>query len=296
MTPARVRPVSVVFGPGRLGRALVVALERSGYPVLGIVPRKRPVRSGSRKWRAVSMEVAAQRASLLLLAVPDQAIEVVAGELAAIPVDWSQRVVLHHAGALGPAPLAALKRRGAATGVLHPLQCFGDSRAAASMFAGSRTRIEGDPTAIRVSRRLARDLGMRPLPLPPRMTAAQRQAYHAAASMASNDVVAIVGAATALFERCGLDRRTALEALMPLVGGTLAQIGSEGLGAAITGPGVRGDLETIGHHLSRLRRFDPDAAEAHLHLTLSLVRLARSEGIPIPRGLTQAIRALDRAR
>jgi predicted short-subunit dehydrogenase-like oxidoreductase (DUF2520 family) len=112
--------------------------------------------------------------------------------------------------------------------------------------------------------------------------------------MVSNDLVALLGSATALVKRCGLDRKTALDALMPLVRGTLAQVDREGLGAAVTGPGVRGDLETIRHHLSRLRRCDPDAAEAHRHLTLSLLRLARAEGIPVPRGLSHALRALDR--
>jgi len=293
----RARPDVAVIGAGKLASALVPALDDAGFPVVSIAARSPASgRSIARRTRAARVTRSASRAAaaaeVLLLAVPDREIEPVANALAADPaLEWQGRTVLHHAGALGPEPLSTLGRAGASIGVLHPLQCLGESARGRESLPGSAARIEGDPAACRLARRLARALDLVPLALPERLTASQRAAYHAAGSLVSNDLLALVAVGAELLESIGLDRQAALEALIPLALGTLDQT-RDGLAGALTGPAVRGDVETLRAHLRRLGRHSASAAEIHRLLSLRLVDLAREEGRPTPPGTAARIRRL----
>ena len=98
----------------------------------------------------------------------------------------------HTSGATGLDALAPLAAAGASTFSLHPLQTVPD---AATEFTGSPCAISAsDPEAMRIARALAEALGMRPFEI----AEVDRAAYHAAACMASNFLVALEEAAADL--------------------------------------------------------------------------------------------------
>jgi predicted short-subunit dehydrogenase-like oxidoreductase (DUF2520 family) len=223
----------------------------------------------------------------VLLAVPDREIAPTARRLAALrSVDWSRRVVLHHAGARGPGELDALAASGAAVGLLHPFQCLGGPRQAAQVLPGSRARIEGDAPARRAAASLARALGLRPLAFDRPLADRDRTAYHAAASLMSNDLLALLAIATDLLASAGIARRAAVDALIALARGTLTQIQAEGPAGALTGPVSRGDVSTLEAHL---RRLGP-GGDGRIHRLLS-ARLAR---LALEHGERRAARSLRR--
>lgn len=297
MTARATRPRTAFVGAGRLTRSLLPLVASAGYPVTAVsAPRIAAARAAARGLRGVRATtdpaVAADGARLVLLAVPDRALaEVAAGLARTAPGGWPGRVVLHHAGALGPEPLRALARRGASTGVFHPLQCLADPRLAGRVLPGSRVRIEGDPAATRMARRLAVDLELVPLPLV-RLGASGRTAYHAAASLLSNDLLALLSYGVELLASAGLARRDAERALGALARGTLTQAERRGLGAALTGPVVRGDDTTLAAHLTRLAREGGEAAELHRLLSLRLLELAREQKRPLSPEAEAALREL----
>lgn len=279
---SRARPTVAFIGAGGLARALARSLSRAGYPVVGIFARSpRAARRDAvlRRFRlARDPADAVANAKLVLLAVPDRAVETVARELArTVPTGWKRRVVLHHAGALGIAPLRALAERGAAVGLLHPLQAFSVPSTAGRRLRGSRARIDGDATATRMARRIAKDLGLVELEFARPLRSAERAAYHAAASIASNDLLALLSLATRALRAAGTARHDALRALLPLVRGTLDQAEATGLERALTGPVVRGDAATVRSQISRLARLSGEAAEVHRLLSREILRLRRSD-------------------
>jgi predicted short-subunit dehydrogenase-like oxidoreductase (DUF2520 family) len=216
---------------------------------------------------------------LILLAVPDREIEPTARRLALTKgLDWSGKVVLHHAGSLGLGVLGPLERAGAAVGLLHPMQALARPDIAREVLPGSRARIEGSPAATVVARRLAKDLGLLPLSFPRPLDERGRVAYHAAASLASNDLVALMALAADVLETTGLDRQEALDGLVRLATGTLAQAAAGGLGDSLTGPVVRGDAETVADHLRELERGSGPQAQVHRLLSARLLNLAEDEG------------------
>ncbi len=290
-----------MVGAGRLARAILPALVAAGYPVVAVAARslasaRRAARVAPGAFATRDPSRAAAAARLVLLAVPDREIAAVASRLARdLSEGWRGRAVLHHAGALGTAPLRPLARRGAAVGVLHPLQVLGRPETASRLLPGSFARIEGDRKGGAAALRLAKDLGLEPLALRRRLSDRDRAAYHAAASAASNDVVALLSIGVELLVAAGARREPAIRALAALLRGAAAHAEAGGIGAALTGPVVRGDAATVATQVARLSRLRPEAAEAHRLLSLWLVRLARTEGL-LQRGDAAALRRLLRTR
>jgi len=280
----RERPGVALVGAGRLARAFIPALRAARYPILTIADTtiaaaRRACRLAPGSAPKRDAESAVPPADLILFAVPDSAIAPLASRLAEnADLDLRGKIVLHHAGALGPQELQPLSRRGAAVGLLHPLQSLGDSPLAATLLRGSRARIEGEPKARAAARRLALDLGMVPLRLNAALSAEQRTIYHAAAALLSNDLIALLGIGSGLLQALGLSSRAAIEALAPLASGSLLQAQRNGLGASLTGPVPRGDVDTLEAHLRSLRRRSKGAERIHRLLSQELLLLAEREG------------------
>ena len=287
MSRAR-RPAITLIGTGRLARALGPLLVECGYSVVAVVGRRSSAaRSVARSIPGASASISPQRsvsrADLILLAVPDREIEPLARRLARMKnLDWSKKVVLHHAGSLGLEVLRPLGEAGAAVGLLHPLQALGQPGVAREVLSGSRARIEGDATATAAAERMARDLGLVALSFPRSLDERGRRAYHAAASLASNDLVALIALAADVLETTGLDRDEAVDALVRLASGTLAQTTDGDLAGGLTGPVVRGDSKTVADHLRVLEHKSASHAQIHRLLSARLLALAEDRGWRIP--------------
>src|SRR5262249_53488555 len=114
---------------------------------------------------------------------------------------------------------------------LHPLMTV---TAAGARFEGAGAAIAGSSArALGVARELALALGMRPF----EVAEEDRTAYHAAASIASNFLVTLEGAAERLAAAAGVDRSL----LVPLVQATVDNWAALGAERALTGPVARGD-------------------------------------------------------
>jgi len=233
-------PLAVV-GPGRVGRSIARAVAGAGVHVS---------LSGRRDALA-----ACEQARTALLCVPDTSIEEACETIsAAVP---PLRYVGHTSGATDLAALGPAARRGARTFSIHPLQTIPDGNAT---LAGAPCAVSGaDAEARSVATAIAARVGMRPFPLPEE----RRAAYHAAASIACNYLVALEETAVELLERAGIE--DARELLAPLVLRTTANWAERG-GEALTGPIARGDEETVERHLEAIRETAPELLAVYLAL------------------------------
>jgi predicted short-subunit dehydrogenase-like oxidoreductase (DUF2520 family) len=109
--------------------------------------------------------------------------------------------------------------------------------------------------------------------------------YHAAASMASNHVVALLAAASEALAGAGLRPDDTLPALLPLVSGTLENLtraaatsGAGAPAAALTGPIARGDVHTVERHLQALAARAPALLELYKTLGRKTLAVARAKG------------------
>lgn len=198
-----------VVGAGRMGHALVAAVP--GW--LGPFGRGF---DGSLPDGAI--------ADVVVLAVPDGEIARAAAAIQPGPL------VGHTAGALGLDVLVPHERF-----AVHPLMTVprtgADLRGAGAAVAGST------PRACALAFEMARLLGMEPFEI----ADADRAAYHASASIASNFLVTLEDAAATLLATTGADRQL----LVPLVRAALEHWAAHGGPAALTGPIARGDEATV---------------------------------------------------
>lgn len=235
-----------VIGAGRAGVGLAVALTHAGHEVQLHGRRGKHVPPPlSLTWGGAPPWVGT--VEIILLAVRDDAIADAAAELAATDLVRPAHVVLHLSGILDESPLAALRATGAALGCWHPLQAIAQPQDAPERLRGALAALTGDPAAVARAEALAQDLGMRPVVL----AGAAKRPYHAAAAIASNYLVVLAAMAERLMTEAGVDPVAARHGIATLMGGTLANVRVAG-GAALTGPIVRGDVETVRAHLAVL--------------------------------------------
>jgi len=176
---------------------------------------------------------AASGVDLLVIATPDDQVARVAAQVA--PVDGT--VVLHLSGSLGLDVLAPHQRRGS----VHPLVPLPTPEVGADRLAsGISFAVAGDPLAGRV----ARALGGRPLAVDDE----RRASYHAAASIAANHLVALIGQVERVAASAGLP----LDAFAGLMRAATDDALSLGPRAALTGPAARGDWDTVDRHRQAL--------------------------------------------
>jgi predicted short-subunit dehydrogenase-like oxidoreductase (DUF2520 family) len=237
------RRVSLV-GPGRAGTAITLALTRRGYTVSAVAGRTAGAPStsaASARFDAPAVEVATAGgdAGLVIIATPDAAISDAAVALA--PSLRPGALVVHLSGARGLDVLDPLVqcRADVAVGALHPLQTLpSDAERAVAGLTGAWAAVDGSERVVD----LATDLGLHPFRV------ADRGRYHAAASVASNHVVALLGQLDRLAASAGVP----LEAFLPLVQASLDHAAALGPADALTGPVARGDVDTVRSHLDAL--------------------------------------------
>jgi len=212
----------VVVGAGRMGSALATALRDAGLEqVTG------PLARGER---------CPHDADCVLLCVPDAEIGHAARDVTRGPL------VGHVSGATTLAPLAPHESFS-----MHPLMTVPAAfEGAGAAVAGSSDR------ALAMATALAERLGMRPFEIDDE----DRAAYHAAASIASNYLVALEDAAERLLATTGASR----ELLVPLVRATVENWARDGA-AALTGPIARGDDETVARQRAAIEERLPELLE-----------------------------------
>jgi predicted short-subunit dehydrogenase-like oxidoreductase (DUF2520 family) len=233
--PAGVAPMPslALVGRGRVGGALERAARAAGVQV-----------AAAGRDEAAGAVAAAEA---LLLCVPDDAIEEACEALS--PLGARLRLVGHTSGATPLSALRAAAARGASTFSIHPLQTVPD---AVADLTGAPCAVAGaDAAAVRFAWELAERLGMAPFEVPEE----RRAAYHAAASMASNYLVALEESAVALLGEAGIEGGR--ELLSPLVLRTAANWAERG-GEALTGPIARGDAATVERHRAALDELAPE--------------------------------------
>lgn len=228
-------------GPALEGRLAVVGVGRAGGSIAAAA------RAAGLDVETRSRNLDPAGASIVLLCVPDAAIRGACES--AVPGLDPGTFVGHVSGATGLHALCAAAEAGCETFSLHPLQTI----------PTPQTDLAGAPCAVSAStsageslaRALAERLGMLPFAVPED----GRAAYHAAAAIASNFLIALEESAAQMMKAAGVENPR--EVLAPLVLRTAANWADDGA-AALTGPIARGDEETVAIHLEALAARAPE--------------------------------------
>jgi predicted short-subunit dehydrogenase-like oxidoreductase (DUF2520 family) len=275
----KAKPTIAIVGCGKVGSAIGKLLGDAGYPISGVATsnletaRTAAQLTGSLDHSDAPSKIAL-KGEIVFITTPDELIESVCVEISEQGGFQRDAVVLHCCGALSSEILAPARICGAKVATMHPLQSFASVEQALSLMPGSFCAVEGDEKALSVVRKIVADLGGVVMEI----AAEKKVLYHTAAVVASNYLVTLIHLALELDGAAGLDEETSLNALFPLIQGTLDNIKKQGVTDALTGPIVRGDVATVSAHLEGMKKDTPGLVSLYRCLGLHTVRIAESKG------------------
>ena len=281
-----------VVGTGRVGAVLAAALREAGHHIVAVAGESDASRTRVetllpgvpvRKPSAV-----ARAADILLLTVPDDALSNVAAMLSASGAIQPDQLVVHTSGRHGTDVLLPAQDRGARIAALHPAMTFTGTdvdlgRLPATMFGctgGEDVREEVEA--------LVGDLRGRPVWVEER----QRVLYHAALAHGANHLVTLVNQATDLLRAAGVADPAALA--RPLLEAALDNALSYG-DAALTGPIVRGDVQTVRAHLRTLAGASLETMESYVAMGRATANHAVLDGRLQPQRAAAVVETLNDA-
>lgn len=228
-----------IIGRGRAGLSMRGALARAGWAVEAVAGR------------GDHLEAAAEGVDVVVVATPDGTVGEVARAIRPVP----STVLVHLSGSQGLDALAPHPRRGA----VHPLVPLPTPEIGIERLRGGGTfAVAGD----QVAWALVGALGGRAV----EVADVDRARYHAAACIAANHVVALLGQVERVAGEVGLD----LDAFLGLARAAVDDVARLGPERALTGPAARGDWSTLDGHLNALPPAERDAYSAGVSLALRL--------------------------
>jgi predicted short-subunit dehydrogenase-like oxidoreductase (DUF2520 family) len=262
-------------GAGMVGKSLALALSRAGYPVVAASSRTHAsaeaLASLVRGCEALRThhEVAAGT-DIVIISSPDDAIGPVASDIA-----WrTGQAAVHCSGAASLDVLEPARRLGGLPGAFHPLQTFSTVESAVQSLPQSTIAIEGEGDIRAYLEEMALALGCNPIFLRPE----DKPLYHASVVMMGGLLTGLAGAVAELWGNFGIDRRDALQSLVPMIQGNANTLRSAGMPQSIAGPYVRGDVGTIRKHLDAIGSTSPHMLPAYCHMALVGLPFAFEKG------------------
>jgi predicted short-subunit dehydrogenase-like oxidoreductase (DUF2520 family) len=281
-----------VVGAGRVGAVLAAALRGAGHEIVAVAGESDASRLriqtllpdvDARKPSAVARE-----ADILFLTVPDDVLGNVVAMLSAAGAIHAGQYVVHTSGRHGTGVLGPAAERGAHVAAMHPAMTFTGTGLDLPRVPGCVFGCTGDDGVRPVVEGLVCDLRARAV----WVRDEQRVLYHAALAHGANHLVTLVGQATRLLAATGVENPSAL--LRPLLQASLDNTLAYG-DAALTGPIVRGDLETVREHLRTLADSSPDALESYVVMGRATANVAVLDGRLPPRRAAAIVEALNDA-
>jgi predicted short-subunit dehydrogenase-like oxidoreductase (DUF2520 family) len=269
-----------VVGAGRVGAVLSAALRAAGHEVVAAageseasLARVAALLPGV----PVAKPTAVSRScDLLLLTVPDDMLQNVISMLAASGVVREGQYVAHTSGRHGLSVLKPAADLGAHVLALHPAMTFTGTALDLPRVPGCSFGVtaEGD-APVAMAQDLVADLGGQLVWVPED----KRTLYHAGLAHGANHLVTLVSQAMGLLRESGATDPAAT--LRPLLTAALDNALTMD-SAALTGPIVRGDVETVRAHLDAIVRTQPGTLESYVAIARATANTAVMDGRLLP--------------
>jgi predicted short-subunit dehydrogenase-like oxidoreductase (DUF2520 family) len=260
-----------VIGSGRVGAVLGAALFRAGHRVIAVSAVSDASRSRAETLLPQAEIVAPPEvcavSDLVLMTVPDDQLPALTEGLATIGAWRTGQLVAHASGRFGTSVLEPAQKRGAIPLALHPVMTFTGTSLDVDRLVGASFGVTAATGFLPVADALVLEMEAEPV----HIAEEARPLYHAALAQASNHLVTVEASSADLLRRAGVDDPERL--LRPLVEAALDDVLRLG-DAALTGPIVRGDAETVVRHIDEIGNVSPQTADLYVALARATVRRA----------------------
>lgn len=260
-----------IIGAGKVGTTLGKYLSIHGKNVTGFYSRTHESADEAATFAETetysSLCKLVEKSDVIFITTPDGEIHQVWGDL--LHQDISNRIICHFSGSLSSHVFSGREEAGASGISMHPMYAFSDKFHSYEQFHTAYLTLEGDPEAVAVMKPMWEAIGHHVLTL----KAEDKIKYHAAAAMASNEMLGLMQASLDILSECGFSEKDSMALLTPLVQGNIASMLEKGCVNALTGPVERGDAQTVRKHLQALE--GSKAGKIYQSLGSTMVELAK---------------------
>jgi predicted short-subunit dehydrogenase-like oxidoreductase (DUF2520 family) len=281
-----------VIGAGRVGAVLGAALRLRGHDVVAVAGESDASRRRAAKLlHGVPVRkptAVARSCDVLLLTVPDDMLENVVTQLAASGALRRGQYVVHTSGSHGLRVLEPAHAVGARPVALHPAMTFTGTARDLDRLAACVFGVTAGPDERDWASAVVADLGGEVMWVPED----RRSLYHAGLAHGANHLVTLVTQAMELLGAAGAHDPAAI--LRPLLVAALDNSLAEG-DAALTGPIVRGDVNTVRAHLAEIAHAAPDTLPSYVALARATLDRVVTDGRVLPIRAAAIGRVLDEA-
>ena len=281
-----------VVGAGRVGAVLAAALGAAGHEVVAAAGE-----SDASRLRIAELlpgvlnekpTAVARACDLLLLTVPDDMLANVVSVLSASGAIREGQYVVHTSGRHGLAVLEPARAVGAHVVAMHPAMTFTGTSVDLERLTGCVFGLTAAPAERAVAEALVADLGGSPMWVPEEM----RTLYHAGLAHGANHLVTLVSEALEILAAAGADDPSGT--LRPLLTAALDNALAQG-DVALTGPIVRGDVNTVRAHLADIAANAPQTLDSYVAMARATLDRVVTDGRLLPIRAASIRLALDEA-
>ncbi len=268
-----------VVGAGRVGSVLASRLRSAGHEVVAAAGESD---ASTRRIAELLPGVPTHKPSLvarmcdvLLLTVPDDMLPNVVSVLAASGSLHEGQYVVHTSGRHGLEVLAPAAALGVRVVAMHPAMTFTGTSIDLDRLDGCVFGLTAGPSEHGFTEALVADLGGRPMWVPEE----SRTLYHAGLAHGANHLVTLVAEAMEMLTAAGATDPAGT--LRPLLTAALDNALAQG-DAALTGPIVRGDVNTVAAHLEEIAAKAPQTMPSYVALGRATLSRAVTDGRLLP--------------
>jgi len=281
-----------VVGAGRVGAVLSAALRAAGHDIVAVAGESDASRTRIETLLPgvpVSKPSAVARAAdILLLTVPDDVLSNVATMLSASKAIHADQLVVHTSGRHGTDVLRPAAERGAQVAAMHPAMTFTGTDVDLRRVPATVFGCTGGEDVRETVGSLVTDLGGRPVWI----EEDQRVLYHAALAHGANHLVTLVNQAAELLRATGVAEPASI--VQPLLQAALDNALAYG-DAALTGPVVRGDVQTVRDHVQTLADTSLETLESYVAMGRATANHAVLDGRLQPQRAALVVETLNDA-
>ncbi len=242
-----------VIGAGKVGVSIAYIMLQKGLHVITMSDKDSHALEIARQYLIDKGDVifisdntyVVDKSDMVIIATQDRIINEVAQELDRKIYSFKGKYIVHTSGAHSSKILKPLDSKGARLGVMHPLQTFPDIDSAIMVLPDTYIFIQGDAQCLPALRYVAERIGKKAIEIKENHLVL----YHLSAVMVCNLFCALLYAGEDIAKEIGIG----LEPYFPIIRATLKNIEQKGPLKSLTGPIVRGDINTIESHLDSLK-------------------------------------------
>ncbi len=262
-----------LIGAGRVGIALSRALQNHGHSIVAAhavsEKSKQRVLEFLPATDLQSIENLIANVQTVLFAVPDDVLPDLVRGIAQTIGFKKHQFVIHTSGRFGIDVLAASTAQGAIPMAIHPAMTFTGAPNDVDRIIGCPFAITTNDELLPIAAALVLNMGGREYVV----AEEDRSIYHAALSHAANHSSVVVNQSKEILQKIGIENPGLF--LSPLVNAAIENSLTMGIDS-LTGPIVRGDVETVRSHILALN--ESEYLETYRSIAVATVSSLRKSG------------------